>query len=249
MRDDIDLGAAVFYGPLNPATCAATVPLTGVEFQPGKSGGLRPIFQRPEMNARWPDVLVWPPKGYIQWTLCAGFQVGGQWHIGAMHEFWSDRNGPPREWTGAHPLELTDDGSRNNWQGNWAYARDRWGALAGYTPKVGDPMALVLVAGAVRPGSSNHPTVAERSNVLVVPLQLTGMALQAVPTEPATEPAPSAPPPLPAEPATEPANPPQGIPPADLDTVVSALDRQTAAIEAHTAMLKDCFERIIKAWS
>lgn len=245
MRDDIDLGAAVFYGPLNPATCAATVPLTGVEFKTGKGLGLRPLFQRPEMNTRWPDALVWPPKGYIQWTLCAGFQIAGQWHIGAMHEFWSDRHGPPREWTGAHPLEMNDDGSNNNWQGNWAYARDRWGALAGYIPKAGDRMALVLVAGAVRPGSSNHPTVAERSNVIVVPLQLNGIALV---TEPATEPAPSEPLPLSEEPATEPANPPQGIPPADLDTVVSALDRQTAAIEAQTVMFRDRLDKLVKAW-
>lgn len=228
MTDDIDVRSAAFYGPINPATYTPTIDLTGVEFKAGN--GIRPIFSRPAMNGRWPDVLVWTPAGYIQWTLWAGFQIDGQWKLGAFLEMWSDRHGAPRDWTGAHPLERTTDDSTNNWQGNWAYDARRWGALAGYTPKAGDRMAFMLTAGATRPGSSNHPTVPERSNILVVPLKLNGIEAA---NEPATPPPAPEPVPAPQVPPEQPATPPATVPPSlDLSPVLEALGRIAAASEA-----------------
>lgn len=231
MTDDIGVQSATFYGPINPATYTPTIGLTGVEFS--QKHGLRPLFDRPAMNGRWPDVLVWPPAGYIQWTLWAGFQIDGVWHVGAFLEMWSDRNGPAREWTGAHPLERNDDNSNNNWQGNWAYDRGRWGALAGYVPKVDDRIALMLTAGSTRPGSSNHPTVPERSNILVVPLRLNGIEAA---SEPATPPPATPPIPDPQLPPDEPATPPAPVPPSlDLSPLLGMLDRIAAASEAGAA--------------
>lgn len=168
-RDAIKIDAVQFYSPIDPKQYAQTITLQGVEFRSGETFGVRFGFDRGQLNARWPDVVVWPPAGYIQWTLFAGFQINGVWHMGGYHEFWSDRNGPPRIWTGANPLELIN--GRTNWQANWSYD-NRWGALSNYTPRAGDQIALMMVAGSVRPGSSNHPTVAERSNIVVVPLQI-----------------------------------------------------------------------------
>lgn len=231
MTDDIDVRSATFHGPINPATYTPTIDLTGVEFKAGS--GIRPIFSRPAMNGRWPDVLVWPPAGYIQWTLWAGFQIDGVWHVGAFLEMWSDRHGIPREWTGAHPLERNDDNSNNNWQGNWAYDRSRWGALAGYTPKSGDRMALMMTAGSTRPGSSNHPTVPERSNIFVVPLKLNGIEAASEPATPTPAPAPI---PAPQPPPDEPATPPAPVlPPLDLSPLLEALGRIAVASEAGAA--------------
>lgn len=235
MTDDIDMRSATFHGPINPATYTPTIDLTGVEFSSKWSGasGLRPIFSRPAMNSRWPDVTVWTPAGYIQWTLWAGFQIDGQWQLGAFLEMWSDRHGVAREWTGAHPLERTTDNSTNNWQGNWAYDARRWGALAGYVPKADDRMALMMTAGSTRPGSSNHPTVPERSNILVVPLRLNGIEAASEPVTP--PPAPElipAPQPPPDEPDTPPA---PVLPPLDLSPLLGMLERIAAASEAGAA--------------
>lgn len=133
------------------------------------------LFNRAQVNARWRDVVVWPPAGYIQWTLFACVRPNGtQWHCAGMHEFWSDRRGAPREWTGAALLENASNG-RNNWPANWAYD-GRWGEMQFYTPRPGEEIAFFMVAGAVRPGSSDHKTVLERSNVVRVRLAVSGIA-------------------------------------------------------------------------
>lgn len=173
--DGINLSQAVFHG-LNVASWAPTVTVTGVEFGMGASAGVRLLFNRSEVNRRWPDVVVWPPAGHIQWTLFACVRPNGtQWHCGGMHEFWSDRRGAPREWTGAALLENAANG-RNNWPANWAYD-GRWGQMQSYLPRPGDEIGFFMVAGAVRPGSSDHRTVFERSNVVRVRLAATGIAL------------------------------------------------------------------------
>lgn len=172
--DGINLALATFHG-LNVASWAPTVTVTGVEFGMGASGGVRLLFNRSEVNRRWPDVVVWPPAGYIQWTLFACVRPNGtQWHCAGMHEFWSDRRGAPREWTGAALLENAANG-RNNWPANWAYDA-RWGDMQSYLPRPGDEVGFFMVAGAVRPGSSDHRTVFERSNVVRVRLAATGIA-------------------------------------------------------------------------
>ena len=173
-QDGIDLSQAVITGP-PVQTWPATVTVSGVEFAPGESRGVRLIFDRSQVNTRWPDVIVWPPAGYIQWTLYACVRPDRvTWHCGGMHEFWGDRHGAPREWSGAPLLERASNGT-NHWQANWAYD-GRWGQMNAYVPAAGDEIGFFMVAGAHRPGSSNHPTVSERSNVVRVRLAPSGTA-------------------------------------------------------------------------
>lgn len=172
--DGIDLSRAVFHG-VNVSSWAPTVTVSAVEFAPGASNGVRLHFNRQQANSRWPDVVVWQPGGTIQWTLFACVRPNGtQWQCAGMHEFWSNKRGAPREWTGAPLLESAGNG-RNNWQANWAYDA-RWGDMRFYTPAAGHEIAFFMVAGAVRPGSSDHRSVAERSNVVRVRLAASGIA-------------------------------------------------------------------------
>lgn len=201
--DGIDLRAAIFHGE-NVADWPITVPVTGVEFAPANDRGVRLIFDRSTMNPRWPDVLNWPPAGYLQWTLYACVPVP-EWHCGGMHEFWSDRHGAPREWSGAHPLNPTEDGKKDNWRGNWAYD-GRWGAMSGYVPRQGDEIVFIAVAGALRPGTSNHVTVRERSNAIKVRLMPSGTQLVFTAPIPPAQPEPQ--PPQQPEPQPQPQQPP-----------------------------------------
>ena len=166
--DMIDLSKADFYGT-NVSEWAPTVALTGVELRSGSNLGVRAEFDRAHVNSRWPDVLNWPPDGYLQWTLYACVPVP-KWTCAGMHEFWSDMKGAPRVWTGAHPMEKTLDG-RSHWKADWAYD-GRWGAMQTFDPEPGKQMAFFMVAGAIRPGTSDHVTVRERSNVVVGALAL-----------------------------------------------------------------------------
>lgn len=190
--DGLNLQACAIHAPVDPRAFPATVAASGVEFAAGKDRGVRLAVDRPTMNARWADALVWPPAGFIQWTLFACVWPNTpRCECGGMHEFWSDRNGAPRVWSGAHPLEPTDDGRTDNWRGNWAYAPDRWGAMTSYKPAAGDAIGFFAVAGAVRPGSSNHPTVPERTNVVVGPLALAGVVPAAAAPGPTPTPGPT----------------------------------------------------------
>lgn len=186
--DMLDLSTAQVYGT-DFRSWTPTVAVTNVELSSRE--GVRLVFDRSAVNGRWPDVLNWPPAGYLQWTLGACVKVRASWHCAPLHEFWSDRHGAPRIWSGAHPLTLADDGARNNWQANWAYD-GRWGAMSSYVPAAGDDIAFFAIAGAVRPGTSNHITVTERSNIVVGKLTLNGF----MPASAASGPGPVTPPPV-----------------------------------------------------
>lgn len=163
--DGIDLRDVQFRSSPNVADWPITVTLNGVEFKSGTAAmgntcGVRPIFDRTEMNARWPDVK--PPDwtGAIQFTLWAFVRIGGVWYGAALQEFWSNRNGEPRIWSGAPILTQWSD---------WVY-RNQWGPeLEGYRPKVGDPIAFMLTAGDRR--LMDVGDVRERTNVLLTTLQ------------------------------------------------------------------------------
>lgn len=201
--DAIDLAAVTIHG-VDVRGWAATVPLPVVELSPGS--GVTPQMDRGVMNARWPDVQVWnnpsnPLDGYIQWTLWACVPLSGTWHCGGMHEFWGNRKGPHRQSTGAHPLEFAPDNqSLDNWRGNWAYD-GRWGEMASYVPRDGDEFIVFMTAGAIRPGTSNHQTVQERSNLVKCTLRLrsTCRASEMPAPPPPGPPPPSPPPPSPGD--------------------------------------------------
>lgn len=240
MKDAIDIGLVKFYdGPVDVSGYAATVDLTGVEFHPADDRGVRFIFDRATVNARWPDFTLPGWDGPLQWTLYAGFQVGGQWQMGGFHEMWSDRGGKAREWTGAHPAVKVGD--KTHWQANWAYDRNRFGDLCGIAPYEGISMALMMVAGGARPGTSDHPTVRERSNIIVVPVRMSGMELVQLPTVP---PAPSVPDAQADVPPASAPNSTPGVPASvDLSPLLAELKRGADAAEAS----RDALVRIAAA--
>jgi hypothetical protein len=155
MADAIDLNAVQFHGSPNVATWPITVTLEGVEFSPGERNGVRPIFNRNAVNARWPDVRPDNWEGDIQFCLWAFVKVNGVWHGGALHEFWSDRKGEPRVWTGAPFLENGVKGGPN-WQENWVYRTDVYHPMHECTMALGAEVGFMLTSGDVRHPHNIH---------------------------------------------------------------------------------------------
>ena len=227
MKDAIDINAIQFYSPVPVAGFASTVDLLGAEFATADNKGVRYIFDRAQVNAKWPDFTLPGWTGALQWTACAGFQINGKWHMAGLHEFWSDRGGAPREWTGAHPAVKAE--GKTHWEANWAYDRNRFGELTGVAPYEGLAMALMMVAGGARPGTSAHNTVPERSNIIVVPLRMSGVEMVRDET-----PAPVVPPVSEPVPIPEP-EPTMPNPGTNLPAFESLLVRIAEASEANAA--------------
>lgn len=250
MHDGIDLKTAQIHNsPKDVCDWPVGVELQGVEFKPGTPSdgncGVRPIFDRPALNGRWPDVRVWthnpetgrpndPNDGWIQFTLWAFVKTGNVWRGAALHEFWSDRRGTARVWTGAPILTQWSD---------WVY-RNQWGPeMQGYQPRAGDEVAFMLTAGDRR-SPHNLGDVRERTNVLRVKLAASGIpeVLGGAPvgTVPAPEPVPV--------PVTDPV--PQGTATtspaasASQDELKAALRRLEEAIQAQASLVRGLDERL-----
>lgn len=210
MTDGIDLARVIWQNSPNVADWPATIDLQGVEFKPGTPSdgncGVRPIFNRAAVNVRWPDVRVWthnpetgkpndPTDGWIQFTLWAFVKVGNRWYGAALHEFWSDRFGQARVWTGAPIL--------TQW-GDWVY-RNQWGPeMQSYRPQAGDEIGFMLTAGDRR-SPHNLGDVRERTNVIRVRLSPAGVALPMdAPISSSPEPVPVVVVPPPPEPMSQP---------------------------------------------
>jgi hypothetical protein len=235
IKDAIDINAVQFYSPVPVAGFASTVDLLGAEFHPADNKGVRLVFDRAQVNAKWPDFTLPGWTGALQWTFFAGFQIAGKWHMAGLHEFWSDRGGSPREWTGAHPAVKA--GEKTHWQANWAYDNNRFGPLTSVAPYEGLAMALMMVAGGARAGTSNHPTVPERSNIIVVPLKMSGTeTVSNEPVPPASEPEP--------QPAPVPVPVPSPVPDSGFQTLESLLVRIAEASEANAAFQQDTLKAL-----
>lgn len=156
--DSIDLSTAVVHN--SPADIAQWAVTTGVEhltMRPGQNNGLSFKFSG---NQTWPDYV--PPgwDGPIQYTVWAGCQVAGRWHVAGFIQMWRTRPS-----TGAPILSFWRD---------WAYDKNRWGDMVDFRPKAGDEMIFFLSAGNARRGSAgpepNVTSVRERTNVVMVRL-------------------------------------------------------------------------------
>lgn len=147
-----------------------TLGITGIELQPGRG-----VVVHTDDTARWPDYHLDndPKAGLSRFTLCAGFQVGGQWVLSGFFEFWAHGThvNHLRTDSGAHPLEIAPEKGINQWQANWVYNAG-WAPLDSVVPQAGQLMALMVVAGDAR--MSKTRTVNERSQIVTVPLQMSG---------------------------------------------------------------------------
>jgi hypothetical protein len=118
---------------------------------------------------------------------------------------------------------------KTHWQENWAYDNNRFGPLTSVAPYEGLAMALMMVAGGARAGTSNHPTVPERSNIIVVPLKMSGTeTVSNEPVPPASEP--------------EPVPVPVPVPPSP--NLESLLVRIAEASEANAAFQQDTLKAL-----
>lgn len=197
MTDGIDLKSVQWHGTPDISDWPITLDLQGVEFKAGSASdgntvGVRPIFDRGVMNQRWPDVRPDGWDGFIQFTIGAIVKVNGVWHGAGLHEFWSNRNGDARIWTGAPILTQWAD---------WVY-RNQWGPeMESYRPAVGDEIGFFLVAGDRRSPHNIGP-VRERTNVIRVKLAANGVADALAPVGVPTPPVVNPPNPGTSEPAT-----------------------------------------------
>jgi hypothetical protein len=159
MSDDaIDLHVAVIHnGPSEIAAWPVTTLIERLTMRPGQNNGLSFTFGG---NQTWPDYV--PPgwTGPIQYTVWAGVQIRGEWHVAGFIQMWRTRPS-----TGAPILA--------QW-GDWAYDRNRWREMVDYRPQAGDKMIFFLSAGNARKGSAGPEpdvtSVRERSNVVMVGL-------------------------------------------------------------------------------
>ncbi len=193
-----------------------TVNILSVELRPGRG-----VVVNCSDTSNWPDYHLDndPAAGLARYTLCAGFQINGQWVMSGFFEYWA-HEGRIRTDSGAHPLEIAPDKGINQWQANWVYSNS-WSPLSEHVPVPGEPMAIMLVAGDAR--MSKTRTKNERSQIVTVPLQLDGIWTfgieDPIPVpEPVPEPVPVPLPPVP-EPVPVPAPVPIPVPvPAPLPT-------------------------------
>jgi len=155
--DAIDLSTVEIHNsPTDLATWPATVPITQLTMSP--TAGLTFAADVP---LSWDyHVPGWGnptagDDGNILYTVWPIVQVDGRWHGSGIIQMWKRRPA-----TGA-PI-LTE------WR-NWAYARDRWGAMVDYVPKVGDEIGFLLTAGNAR-NERGVTSKRERTNVVTVRL-------------------------------------------------------------------------------
>lgn len=158
LTDHVDLSTAVVHSsPGDVASWPITTQIERLTMRPGQDHGLSFGFSA---NQTWPDYV--PPgwDGPIQYTVWAGVQIAGRWHVAGFIQMWRTRPS-----TGAPILAQWRD---------WAYDENRWGPMVHHRPQVGEKMLFFLSAGNARRGSAGPEndvtSVRERSNVVLVAL-------------------------------------------------------------------------------
>lgn len=158
LTDEIDLTSAVVHSsPADVAAWPITTRIERLTMRPGQDHGLSFQFSG---NQTWPDYV--PPgwDGPIQYTVWAGVQIAGRWHMAGFIQMWRTRPS-----TGAPILAQWRD---------WAYDENRWGPMVHHRPQAGEKMLFFLSAGNARRGSAGREgdvtSVRERSNAVLVAL-------------------------------------------------------------------------------
>jgi len=168
-RDAIDLSQAIVHNsPVDVASWAVTRRISTITMSPEGSGQAGLHFDDAS-HAGWPDYT--PPgwDGPIQYTVWAGVNMGGVWHIAGVIQMWRDRGS-----TGAPILHVVPSCqvngatvfNNNNFACNWVYD-GRWGSMTGYNPSAGEGMIFFLTAGNAR-GVGTVSSVRERTNAVMV---------------------------------------------------------------------------------
>lgn len=148
-HDMINVGAATFVNASEIATWPVTAAITAVTFTPSNTVI---AFTKADGPGRWPDVT--PPgwDGPLQYTICLGRYLNGQWIVGAFIQMWYGRDG-----VGDAPSDYAR---------NWFYMSPA--LLAGGPIAPGEPIGLMVVAGNMRIGLTPTVSVRERSNFVTL---------------------------------------------------------------------------------
>jgi hypothetical protein len=167
--------ATILNNPSDLANWAVTTTITGIDLTPD---GVHVDFDKKDGAGSWPEVLVFPPDGKIQYTLGMAEKINGKWYASAPIELWKglDKSGgPPDQYTR-----------------NWFYAADRWAPMTCHTLVAGETIGFFVVAGDVRNNTSgDHSPVKERSDIVLVKMPVNGLPCQTSTGNPTPTPVPS----------------------------------------------------------
>ncbi len=149
----LDLPSAiVMNSPPDATTWPETATITTIDFN---TDGVYINFTKRDGDDRWPDVP-FGDGGNLEYTLWIALDIDGTWYTSGCIEYWYglERNGGPP----------------SGYAENWYYAADRWGAMTGYQPAVGEQVGFFLTAGDARNRSDDSGSIVlERTNVVMVP--------------------------------------------------------------------------------
>ncbi|HYM26317.1 MAG TPA: hypothetical protein VEU08_24035 [Vicinamibacterales bacterium] len=215
-QDAFDLHQAIIHSsPADVADWPIAANITHIDVQPGDSGGFN--VQSAALN-QWPDYT--PPGwgGPIEYTTWACVQIDSGWHCAGIIQEWRGRG-----FTGAGWLE------NDNYNKNWAYDANRWGAMSDYVPKAGDTIGILLTAGNAR-GVGGVTSVRSRTNVVLVRLPAGDSGSFDFSASPVVTP----PAPVPTVPVPVPTPTPPPVPAVDLSGLSARLDALAAQIAAQT---------------
>jgi len=165
--DAIDLRTVTVHAsPLDVASWPIGPRITSASMNPSQGPAINAVI--PDRWAYhvpgWGSGVGCPNDGCIDYTFWFIVKVNGQWHTAGLQEMWKGRGGVGGFTTGSWHWEFSS---------NYAYDRNRWGAMTDYRPNPGEEMGMFITAGDARccaPGYSGVTSVRERSNVVKVTL-------------------------------------------------------------------------------
>jgi len=153
--DMIPFAGAQWTGGDDPRAWPVTSPITLITTH---ENGFVITFSKKYDNAvtgpRWPNVIPLGWTGPVYYTIALGAQLGDGWHVAAALNVYFDQAAPL-----GGPVLIAAQYPRNLW-----YLDP---ALQAHTPRVGESIALVVIAGGLR--GINAISVRERSQVVTFP--------------------------------------------------------------------------------
>ena len=186
MNDAFDLHAAMIHNSPLVADWNITRNITRLNMDP--RGGVQFIF-----DASLPESWKWMTgngSDNFQFTAWAFVRLNGIWHGAGFVQMWQGRSMTD----GSLPPILS---GYKNW---WGDVRHLWAEMSDYVPHPDEPIGFMATAGNARLMRPDAVTsVAERTNVVIVPLppgDSGSFTFQSTPSQP-NQPAPPSTPPTP----------------------------------------------------
>lgn len=231
---------------LLPTVAAAQIPLDQVTVvgSPGRVLSFRPAASIDRLalvpgalhlevshQTAWPAVSIDGGEPVQAATLWVFLQIGGRWYAAGAERL------RPGQIAGD---DKPEDANVNNFIGvSWLYDSGRWGPMAGYTPRAGELVGMMVAAGSSR--SDDQAPVQERTKVVAFAWPGAGGSADIRPVwtegDATSAPSPPAPTPSPVPPVvgqSGPAGPPgpQGPPgpSVDVSAILSRLDKLEARV-------------------